>query len=446
MRGESASGEASGQLAEERRSTWAAFRDNPEWRKLFVARTISLLGDWFNALAIVYLLGVGDSSAIAIAIVFVLKQVPIFLFGPAAGVVADRFDRKKIMIGCNLLAATIVLGFLLYEFTSSSLLLYVLVALQLSVTTFFEPARQSVFPSVVQKRDLVAANVISSASWSIMFTLGSFVGGVVLALLGWQAAIVIDALTYLVSASILWTLKVPPREGAAELQRPAAAAEPRSLKKLLGIDDMISGLRYILRTREVFSVILVKFGWGTMGVVTLLLTLLGRSEDYRLGGRAELGISFLWGCRGLGTLFGPFLARAWAGSDPERLKHTLTVSYFAAPLFYLAVYHFYGNWLVTGLLVFAAHLAGSTIWVISTVLLQQVVPEAYRGRTFAAELGLVMLSSALSQVGYAVLMDSDVLSLRACFVAAPIVCLVPALLWLRNRRKEQQELRASAGL
>ncbi|PIE24621.1 MAG: hypothetical protein CSA62_01975 [Planctomycetota bacterium] len=445
MKGEPASSQGSVGTATEPSGIWAIIRDNPQWRKLFLARTTSLLGDWLNALAIVYLLGEGSSSAIAIAIVFVLKQVPIFLLGPAAGVFADRYDRKKIMVGCNLLAAALVLGFLLYEFTESSLLLYVLVALQLSVTTFFEPARQSVFPSVVPKRDLVVANVISSASWSIMFTFGSFAGGVLLALLGWQAAIVIDAITYLISASILWTVKLPPREATVAEESPEAGSEPRGLKRLLGIDDMISGLRYILSTREVFSVILVKFGWGTMGVVTLLLTLLGRSEPYQLGGRPELGISFLWGCRGLGTLFGPFLAQGWAGSAPERLKQTLTISYFAAPLCYFAIYFFYGHWLITGLLVFAAHLAGSTIWVISTVLLQQVVPETYRGRCFAAELGLVMFSSALSQILYAILMDSEILSLRGCFIAAPMLCLLPALLWLRNRRKEQQELRASAG-
>lgn len=428
-----------------RRSTWQAVRDNPEWRKLFFARTISLLGDWFNVLAVVHLLGVEKSTALAIAIVFVLKQVPIFVLGPAAGVLADRFDRKKIMIGCDLIAAGIVLCFLLFAVFRSTTLLYVLVALQLSVTTFFEPARQSVFPSVVARRDLLAANAISAASWSVMFTFGSFAGGVVLAFLGWQAAILIDAGTYLLSAGILLRLRVPPREPAEDLEaRRHARASERSLRTLLGIDDVAQGLRYIARSREVLSLILVKFGWGTMGAVTLLLTLLGRSTPYQFGGREELGISFLWGCRGLGTLFGPFLARAWSRDDPQRMKHALSIAYFVAPALYFAVFWSADSWVWTGVLVFGAHLAGSTLWVLSTVLLQRIVPEAYRGRTFAAELGLVMFSSALSQIGYATLIDTKILSLLDCFVVAPIVCLIPAGLWLRNRRRESQEMRASA--
>jgi MFS family permease len=433
-----------------KRSTWAAFRDNPQFQRLFVSRTISLLGDWFNALAIVYLLGVERSTAMAIAIVFVLKQVPVFLLGPVAGVLADRFDRKKIMIGCNLIAAGLVLCFLLFAIWPEPMLLYVLVALQLSVTTFFEPARQSVFPSVVQKRDLTAANALSAASWSVMFTLGSFAGGVVLAFFGWQAAIVVDALTYLVSAAILWRLNVPPREKPADAELevdsiPATGQVPerRDWRRLLGIEDVVLGLRYIVRTREVLSIILVKFGWGTMGVVTLLLTLLGRSESYQLGGREELGISFLWGCRGLGTLLGPFMARAYAGEDSERMKRSLTFAYFFAPAMYVAIWLGPQTWWYTGALVFVAHLAGSTLWVISTVLLQQIVPESYRGRTFAAELGLVMFSSAMSQIAYALLIDYGVLSLWACFLVAPIVCLLPAWVWLRNRHRERQEMPAS---
>jgi len=423
--------------AEERpRTIRDAFRDNPEWRKLYLARTISLLGDWFNLLTVVYLLGKGEThSAIAFAIVFALKNMPVFLFGPAAGVVADRYNRKRIMIACDLLAMGIVLLFLFSESVGSKLYIYILVALQLSVTAFFEPSRQSVLPSVCKKEDLLSANALSSASWSIVFTLGSFLGGVVLAFLGWKVAIVIDAATYLISASILLSLRVPPRDSASPILSPT---QKKTWRQVLGIEDAILGLRYILNHVEVRRLILVKFGWGTMGAITLFLTLLGATDAYLFAGKPELGISYLWGCRGIGTLFGPFLARYWAKSDNARLKTTLTVAYFVAPLFYLLVAFTQQDWLLTGLLVYLSHLGGSTLWVISTVLLQGIVPEEFRGRTFAAELGLVTLAMSVSNLVYAAFLELGWLDLTACMIVAPLVCLLPAFHWLRGQRQSKE--------
>jgi len=417
-----------------RRTLFQAFRDNEDWRRLYAARTVSLFGDWFNALAIVHLLGRGRyDSALPLAVVFALKQLPVFLFGPLAGVVADRFNRKKILISCDLLASVIVLFFLLAGHAGSDSWLYVLTAAQITIAAFAEPARQALTPSLVRREDLLSANTLSSATWSTMFTLGSAAGSLVLAAVGWEAAILLDACTYVVSAWILTGLPIRATDAPARPPRDSGEGAG-ALSRLLGLEDVKEGLRYIAGDRRVFRLILVKFGWGSMGAITLFLTLLGASEGFRLGGSADLGIGFLWTCRGIGTGLGPFLARGWAGGDPRRLEHSLTLAFFGAPLVYMGV-ALSGTWWLAGFLVFLAHLGGSTLWVISTVLLQMTVPPEVRGRTFAAELGLVMLSSTGSHLVYASLLDFGGLGLTATMLCASTLCLIPAVLWLWSGRK-----------
>jgi MFS family permease len=416
-------------MRKKKKGFFSVFQRNPHWRRLYLARTISLFGDWFNALAIIHLLGNGErASALALAVVFVLKQLPVFLLGPIAGVVADRAHRKIILITCDLLAAVTVLCFLLVE-KGNLLPIYILTALQISLAAFAEPARQALTPTLVGMDDLLEANALSSATWSLMFTLGSALGALVLALVGWQAAITIDAITYLISASLLLGLPYHLTHAPRRLQTKA-----KGLLALLGWDDIREGLRFIRHHPDVRRIILVKFGWGSMGAVSLFLTLLGAENAFRLQGSADLGIGFLWMCRGLGTGIGPFIARWYAGNSQDRLQKTLTFAFFVAPLLYLAVALSPNPWMA-GAFVFFAHLGGSTLWVISTVLLQQIVPEHVRGRTFAAELGLVMLSSATSQVLYALLMDKGGLSLQYTILLAATLCLIPAALWFQSRKR-----------
>ncbi|HCB07660.1 MAG TPA: MFS transporter, partial [Nocardioides bacterium] len=124
---------------------------------------------------------------------------------------ADRFSRRTILVTADLLRAVIVLGFLLVDGPDRAWLLYALTAAQFMVSAFFEPARAALVPSVVPADDLLTANVLSSVTWSAMLSLGAAVGGLVAALLGAPAALVIDALSFVISAVLISRLAAPPR-------------------------------------------------------------------------------------------------------------------------------------------------------------------------------------------------------------------------------------------
>jgi len=406
-----------------RRTLLDALRDNPEWRRLYLARTVSLVGNWLNTLAIVHLLGGGEhGTALALALVFVLKQVPVTLFGPAAGVVADRYQRRRIMVIADVISATLVLCFLLAEPNGSHVYVYVLTLLQIGVVTFFDPAYRASVPDLVRADDLVSANALSAVTWSATFAVGTALGGVVLYLFGWRVAFVLDAATYIVSALLIRGMRSP--------APPARNLHPSSgLSAILGIDDMVAGVRYVVHTPSVRNIIVVKFIWGTMGAFTLFLTLLGAQPGYRILDSGDMGISFLWFCRAVGTGAGPPIARAFAGGDERRLRLSIALGFVIAIGFY-AVIPLMPTFYLAGLSVAIAHVGGSMVWVMSTVLLQQRVPTEFRGRTFAAELGLVMLASSASHLVYASLLDRTSLTLDGAIPLAAGMCALLATIWI----------------
>lgn len=417
-----------------RRSIWDALRHNPQWRRVYFARSTSLLGTWLNTLAIVHLLGRGEvSAALPLAVVFVLKQAPVTLLGPVAGVVADRFDRRRIMIGCDLLSALAVLGFLVVEPGGSRTFIYAMTLLQVCVGVFFDPAYRALVPDLLRDDDLVAANALSAATWSIMFAFGTALGGFVLYAFGWRVAIALDALSYLVSAALVGSVRHP------GTRPPARGPITRDLGSLLGLDDVRAGLRYLREDLDVRQILLTKTVWGAMGALTLFLTLLGAMPGYQIAGSGDLGISALWFCRAVGTGIGPLVARRLGRDDPIRLRYVMALSFALA----LGGYYLVGlgwNLWVTAALVIVAHIGGASIWVMSTVLLQQMVPSELRGRTFATEMGLVMLTSSASYLVYGVLIDHGGLSVHAAIRLAALVGAVAASVWATRVIRRAREM------
>ena len=155
----------------------ALVRRNHNFRNLWYGQIVSLLGDWFDLIASAALIGVLTKSGLAISSLFVIRMLAPLLVSPFAGVAADRYDRRRILIITDLLRAITVLGFLLVRTPSQIWLLYTLTALQLGISGFFSPARDAILPDVVSAQELGAANALGSATWSVMLAMGAALGG-----------------------------------------------------------------------------------------------------------------------------------------------------------------------------------------------------------------------------------------------------------------------------
>ena len=178
-------------------------RRNRNFRRLWLAQIVSEIGDWFYTLAIYSLLLQLTGRASSVALALVLQVLPQTLIGPAAGVINDRVSRKRVMITADLVRMVIVFAMLLVRSRSTVWLVYPLLLLETLMAAFFEPARTAVIPNVTAREDVLVANTLSSATWSVNLLIGASVGGVVAALFGRDAVFVLNALSFLVSAMLI---------------------------------------------------------------------------------------------------------------------------------------------------------------------------------------------------------------------------------------------------
>ena len=397
------------------------FRVNRDFRYLFGARLVSLFGDWFNTLAVLALLrSLGHADASDFGWVVILKTLPTLLASPIAGVVADRLPRKSILVAADLLRAGLVFAMLGQLIWPSVEVLYVLVALQCVVSAFFEPARTALLPDIVRPEELTAANAVGAAAWSTMLALGAALGGMVTAWLGWEVALGLDVVTYLLSAVLLLGANAPHRERA-----PTGSLS--GWREWTGIASMVEGFAYLRNDGRVASLALVKTGWCFAGAVTLVLTVLGE-RTFLVAGEAMLGVAVLYTARGVGTGLGPFLARWLAGEDRSRMERLILYGFGCGAVFYCALPIAPSVW-VAALFVLLAHLGGATIWVFSTVRLQQMVPEHVRGRVFAAENAAFMLAMTISTWVWGELIDLELMPLQTLSGGLGMLLAIPALLW-----------------
>src|SRR5881397_55220 len=186
-------------------------RGNRGFRFLWLGQVVSQMGDWFDTSAVYTIALTLTGSGRAVALIMVARFLPSVVMGPLSGVVADRFSRRTIMITADLLRALVVLGFLLVRRPDQMWFVYFLTVLQLAFSAFFEPAKTAAIPSIVSDRELIAANAISSVTWSAMLTLGAAIGGVVTGWFGTDVAFILDAMTYLLSAALIASVRVPKR-------------------------------------------------------------------------------------------------------------------------------------------------------------------------------------------------------------------------------------------
>lgn len=395
-------------------------RKNRNFRLLYIGQTISQLGDWFNAVAIYALLLDLTGSATAVAWMMIVQFLPVAIFGPMAGVIVDRVNRRRLMIGTDLLRGGLILTLLIIHRPDQVWIAYVVMAIAVGAQAFFEPARTATIPNVTPPEDLLQANALSSATWSAMLALGASIGGAVTALAGRNIAFAANALSFFASAYFLAQTRYD--------ATPAAAPRPTGFLALTGMTDLIEGVRYVRQRSHVAALMLVKAGWGLAGGVLLLLTIFGQ-RVFPLAGGSAAGIGVLYAARGVGAGLGPIALRWILGQQPRRLRRAIGPAYFMVGVFYVALAGAPALW-IAALCVLCAHFGGSILWVFSTVLLQMEVPDRFRGRVFATELALVTLMSSASSYWTGHQLDQAGWPPRTLAFTLGVLFCVPGTLWL----------------
>jgi MFS family permease len=385
---------------------------------LWFGQIISLLGDWFNLIASASLLALLTGSGLAIGSLYVVRMLAPFLVSPIAGVVADRYNRKTILIATDISRAIAVLGFLLVRDSGQVWLLYVLTAIQLGISGFFFPTRNAILPDVVSQRELGAANALSSATWSVMLALGAALGGIVSGVWGIYTAFTIDALTFLISAYFIFQIRLD--------HRPGLAGAGKSIWSVY--QQYLDGLRFLGRHRDVLVISLHKAVVVLMAGSTFEIIQIAIARDvFVIGIGGGIGLGLMFAVNGIGSGLGPIVARAYTGDRNRPLRLAITLGYLLIALGYVIVAPLFSfSSVLLGAIVRGC--GGGIVWVFSTQLLLQLVPNQLRGRIFATEFAIFSVMGAVGAAMVGGLLDSTLTISGVIWLLAGLI-LTPAILW-----------------
>lgn len=397
-------------------------RTNANFRRLWFGSMASLLGDWFNTIALYTIVERLTGSPFALALVFITKMLPFALASPVAGLLVDRFDRRRLMIGCDTVRAVLVLGFLLIDEAAELPLLYGLMTLQVMLGAVYIPARKASIPNITTPAELLTANALMSATWSTLLAVGAAVGGFATALLGEAAVFVIDSATYLVSAFFILRMTIP-----QEKLQPETGPIFRTAAR-----QIVDGWKHLKRRPEIGRISLAKPVWAISGggLVYMLTLLAGELRP----GELSIGIGLLFSARGLGTGIGPILGRALF-KDQQVWPAVLGWCIAGSGLAYVAVAFvpWMPAWGAIGVVcafVMLAHAPSGANWVFSTVMLQERTEDVYRGRVFASEWLLVATADSIAALAASLLIETGGMDLRTGFLWFAGIQIVCGLVWL----------------
>ena len=393
-------------------------RTNRNFRRIWLGEVVSNFGDWFTVIASAALIGGLTGSGAAVGLLFGIRMLAPFMVSPLAGVLADRYNRKSIMIASDLSRAVVVLGFLFVREPGDVWLLYALTAVQLALSGMFVPARSAILAEIVPAEQLAAANTLSSATYAVMQTVGAGVGGLLSGILGVYETFLIDAASFVFSALVILPVAY----------RPVTAVSKRTVAHLSR--QYADGLRYLRRDPESRYLSLHKavnalFITGGLNVIMVALAI----DRFPIGADAGISIGLIFCATGIGTALGPILARRVTRDRTSALRKGLVVCYLisavglvtAAPAVSLGL-------ALAGLVI--RGLGGGMMFVFSTQLLMTRVPNAVQGRVFSTEFALRTLAGAIGTVAVSVLLDVGIGTSGVLLIVAASA-LIPGLLWWR---------------
>ena len=400
-------------------------KEYPSFRRLWIAQAISNFGDWFGLLALYALVQRYSDSEFLLGLVIIVKMLSLALFSPIAGYLTDRFNRRLLMIICDGGRALSLLLMLLVQQESLLWLAYALTGFQMMLSAIFEPAKTASIPNVAPPERLVDANIISTATWSIIFTSGMAIGGFATEWIGVEGVFILDAFTYLVSAWFIYRAVIPQearRSNYVEGQKKPSFWE--DIRQNIGT-DIVLGIRYLRDNHHILRPAVAK-GTSTIFLGGLVYMLVLVSDSILQMG--SIGLGLLYAARGIGTGIGPIIARQYY-TDERQWVVVMGASIALSGAMYLVV-GLTQVWWMMFVFVLLAHAASGANWVTSTVLLQKRSEDNFRGRVFSTEWLLFTLGNSLSVVVASVLLEWQIVALQTLISLYAVGLMAAGLLWL----------------
>jgi predicted MFS family arabinose efflux permease len=365
-------------------------RQNSAFRRLYAAQLISFAGDWFATVALLGLVLELTDSATAASLVIVLQTGGFAIASPIAGVLADRVDRRRLMVAADFARVPVALALIFVRSPDTLWICFVAITLMAFGAAVFEPTSSAAMPNLVEDDELGEANVLLGSAWGVMLAVGAALGGIVAATLGRDAAFILNAASFALSGLLIVGIKRPFQKPRVAQTPGQSASDPNSGGPIAALTMVI---RFARQDRLLAALLLSKTMFGVGTGVLLMLSVFAQ-EVFHEG---DVGIGLLYAARGLGALIGPFIARAIVGTETRGIVRGILGSVIVVAISYALFPLSPGIW-IAALLVFCAHLGGGAQWMLSTYGLQRAAPDEIRGRVFSFDYGLVTLTIAASTI------------------------------------------------
>jgi hypothetical protein len=286
-------------------------RRNRAFRRLWAAGAVSLVGDWLSFVAVATLALASGGGAFGLALVFAAHALPGAVVAPVAGALVDGLDRRRVLVVADVSAAAITIAMTIAALLHVPAAIPLLLLVRSAIAALVPPAESAAVRRLVGESDLLAANSLLAATWSVAFVAGMTLGGVA-ALLGPALALALDAVSFVIAALVHATLPAMPAPAARRSLVAVVRATPA---------DTAAALAVAGRDRALLAAVLGKAPVGLAGgAAWVSLNLIG--DVARPFGAAALSFGILQAIRGAGTGVGPAVAArlARAGARERDLK------------------------------------------------------------------------------------------------------------------------------
>jgi MFS family permease len=348
---------------------------------LWLGQIISQLGDRLDQMALIALVSLrSPGSTWEIAKVLSFTIIPVFLIGPLAGVYVDRWDRRRTMYTCDLLRSLLVLTIPLFLFYSKGLSgICTVVFLVFCIGRFFIPAKLSVIPDLVEKKDLLLANSLVNTTGMIAAILGFGISGVVVEWLGAQGGFYLDSLSFFISAGLIFLIakRSSSRAGIKEVSREIVEVIRKSVAQ-----EIRDGIRYCLRNKGIrFTAGIIFSLWAALGAVYVVLIVFVQKTLHSTTKDLGLLIMFL----GIGMFLGS-LAYGRLGQRFSQFKaifFSLILSGAMLMAFALTLLR-YPCFGIAAVLAFCLGILVSPIMIASNTIVHKVSDNSMMGKIFSS--------------------------------------------------------------
>src|SRR3984893_12296384 len=354
------------------------------FRLLWIGTLISNSGDWMDQIALNWLVYQLSGSAVQLAFLNLARLAPIFVFTLVGGVIADRAERRRLLLPTQ--AVAMVLAFILATLTITGIVqIWMVIVIAVGrgiVLSFNQPARQSLISELVPPADLKNAIALNSATLNLTRVLGPTLGGLLIATVGVAGAFYLNAFSFLAVLYALALMRFPDRA-------------PRKAHNSM-LADLAGGLRYLVQRPTLRTLVLLALLPMVLGMPYMTMLTVFASDVLKVGGG---GLGLLTACSGIGAVSGAL----WVAANAHRMRLGRLMFFgligFGATLVVFSLSPWF--WLSVGALI--AVWAAQQIYMASNnALIQTNVEEEFRGRivsTLFLNRSMVPLGTILAGLG-----------------------------------------------